>query len=121
MGWALATYQDCYWGLPSIEASDPAFGSPGGFIYWRGNAWAPLAMLTYWSLEHPRYANVSSVQLARRGLANSYAKLWMETAWRPSHTVCENYCVDQAGGCCGDTFYHWGALAGYMRLLVGTK
>ena len=29
--------------------------SPGSFIYWRGNAWAPLAMLVYWGLDNPKY------------------------------------------------------------------
>ena len=48
-------------------------------------------MLVYWGLDHPLYANVSGVAIARKGLAHSYAKMWMETAWRPSHTVCENY------------------------------
>jgi hypothetical protein len=121
VGWTVPLPTACWWGLPSVSFSDPAFGSPGKFVYWRGNAWAPLAMLTYWGLDHPAYANVSSVQVARKGLANSYAKMWMETAWRPSHTVCENYCVDKHGGCCGDTFYHWGALAGFMSILEAGK
>lgn len=38
----------CYWGLPSIEASDPAFKSLG---YWRGYVWGPMALLTYWGLQ----------------------------------------------------------------------
>ena len=121
LGWAEPLPSACYWGLPSVTFDDPAYATPGGFVYWRGNAWAPLAMLTYWSLAHPAYANVSSVQTARKGLANSYAKMWMETAWRPSHTVCENYCEHERGGCCGDTFYHWGALAGFMSLLEAGK
>eukprot|EP01052_Picozoa_sp_SAG31_P029446 SAG31_NODE_2928_length_4900_cov_6.506561_3_plen_460_part_00 len=121
LGYALPLPGACYWGLPSISFDDPAFGSPGGFPYWRGNAWAPLAMLNYWGLRDPAYANVSAVQVARKGLANSYARMWMETAWRPSHTVCENYCVHAAGGCCGDTFYHWGALAGFMSILEAGK
>ena len=41
----------------------------------------------------------------------------METARRPSHTVCENYCEHEQGGCCSDTFYHYGALAGFIKLL----
>ena len=33
----------------------------------------------------------------------------------------ENFCVDKSGGCCGDTFYHWGALAGYMAIVEAGK
>jgi hypothetical protein len=40
--------EGCYWGLPSINAADPAF--PHG--YWRGAVWGPMAQLTYWSLQH---------------------------------------------------------------------
>ena len=104
LGWALPLPDACYWGLPSVSFDDPAFGSPGSFVYWRGNAWAPLAMLVYWGLEDTAYANISVVNTARSGLAHSYANMWMETAWRRSRTVCENYCVHKAGGCCGDTF-----------------
>jgi hypothetical protein len=104
LGWTLPLRDACYWGLPSVSFDDPAFGSPGSFVYWRGNAWAPLAMLVYWGLEEPAYANLSVVATARSGLAHSYANMWMETAWRRSRTVCENYCVHKAGGCCGDTF-----------------
>ena len=33
---------DCYWGLPSISADDPAFPELG---YWRGFVWAPWSQL----------------------------------------------------------------------------
>jgi hypothetical protein len=72
-------------------------------VYWRGHAWAPLAQIVFWGLQHPKYANVSSVQTARKALAHSYATMWMETAWRPARLVCENYCVGKDGGCCGGT------------------
>lgn len=48
---------DCYWGLPSIEASDPAFPPLG---YWRGYVWGPMAQLTYWSLRN--YAHIPVVK-----------------------------------------------------------
>jgi len=120
-GYTIPLKTACYWGLPSVSFDDPAFASPGKFVYWRGNAWAPLAMLTYWGLQNPVYSNVSSVTVARQALAHSYATMWMETAWRPSRQVCENYCVHKQGGCCGDTFYHWGALAGFMSILEAGK
>lgn len=33
--------RDCYWGLPSIQASDPAFPPLG---YWRGYIWGFVAL-----------------------------------------------------------------------------
>merc|ERR1711907_114936 len=39
----------CYWGLPSISADDPAFPQLG---YWRGYVWGPQAQLTYWALQN---------------------------------------------------------------------
>ena len=91
--------------------------TPGGFVYWRGRAWAPLALLVYWGLKHEAYANNAHVTAARAGLAKQWRSLYMETAWRPRHQCCENYNVARAGGCTGDTFYHWGAAAGFMALL----
>ena len=32
----------CYWGLPSIQASDPAYPPLG---YWRGYVWGPMIQL----------------------------------------------------------------------------
>jgi hypothetical protein len=87
LGWVLPLPGACHWGLPSVSFDDPAFGTPGKFVYWRGNAWAPLAMLTYWALSHDNYKHVACVSVARKGLANSYARMWMETAWRPGHMV----------------------------------
>lgn len=39
LGWALPLPTACYWGLPSVSFDDPAFGSPGKFVYW----YAPFA------------------------------------------------------------------------------
>lgn len=50
----------CYWGLPSIQASDPAFPPLG---YWRGYVWGPMAQLTYWSLQN--YAHLPIVKQVR--------------------------------------------------------
>lgn len=69
LGYTMPQSQACYWGLPSIRFTDPAFGSPGSFVYWRGNAWAPLAMLTYWALDHEAYRSVNSVQISRKGMS----------------------------------------------------
>eukprot|EP00662_Eupelagonemidae_sp_cell21_P030743 gene30743-19120_t len=40
--------ESCWWGLPSIAASDRAFPQSG---YWRGYVWGPLSILTYWGLQ----------------------------------------------------------------------
>merc|ERR1711997_1364947 len=39
---------DCYYGLPSIAKSDPAFKSQN---YWRGLTWGPMVQLVWWSLD----------------------------------------------------------------------
>ena len=68
----------------------------------------------------------------RTGHAGSYARIRAQTYARtrthgcmldghryPRHSVCENYGVAMSGGCTGDNFYHWGALAGFMQILEG--
>ena len=40
--------RNCWWGLPSIQASDSAFPPLG---YWRGFTWGPMVQLTYWALQ----------------------------------------------------------------------
>ena len=49
----------CYWGLPSIQASDPAFPPLG---YWRGYVWGPMAQLTY--LLRTTSVDISSLSLS---------------------------------------------------------
>jgi hypothetical protein len=66
LGWARPLPDSCYFGLPSITFDDPAFATPGGFVYWRGRGWAPLALLVYWGLANPAYENVTSVNTARK-------------------------------------------------------
>ena len=109
--------QGCWWGLPSIEASDPAF--PHG--YWRGAVWGPMAQLTYWSLQH--YDHVPAVRTARKGLAKQMAGLMM-SQWDKHRHICENYSPDKEaevdfaeGDCHGTKYYHWGALTGLIGLI----
>eukprot|EP01045_Picozoa_sp_COSAG04_P000647 COSAG04_NODE_17_length_40288_cov_9.152728_3_plen_256_part_00 len=109
--------QRCWWGLPSIEASDPAF--PHG--YWRGAVWGPMAQLTYWSLQ--QYDHVPAVRTARKGLAKQMAGLMM-SQWDKHRHICENYSPDKEaevdfaeGDCHGTKFYHWGALTGLIGLI----
>ena len=46
--------ETCYWGLPSISASDPSYMQPLDYVYWRGYSWGPMSILTYWSLDAAR-------------------------------------------------------------------
>jgi len=102
----------CYWGLPSIEASDVAFPPLG---YWRGYIWGPMAQLTHWSLQN--YDHVPAVRKARKALVKQMGTLMM-SQWNQHRHICENYnphkTADTSGGdCSGTKFYHWGALTGH--------
>ena len=106
----------CYWGLPSIEASDPAFPPLG---YWRGYVWGPQSALTYWSLQY--YDHVPDVRKGRKALVAQHREL-MLAQWRKWHHICENYnphkTADTSGGdCSGTKFYHWGALTGLIGIV----
>ena len=105
---------ECYWGLPSISADDPAFPKLG---YWRGFVWGPMAQLTYWSL---RSSNAPAAGPARKALASQLKNL-MLFEWGKNRHICENYNPHKTadtskGDCTGDQFYHWGALTGYLSL-----
>ena len=76
---------DCYWGLPSISADDPAFPKLG---YWRGFVWGPMAMLTWWGLRE--YDRVPAALQARQALARQMNTL-MLTQWQINGDICENY------------------------------
>lgn len=106
----------CYWGLPSIEASDAAFPPLG---YWRGYVWGPMAQLTYWSLQE--YDHVPEVRQGRKALCKQMNSL-MLWQWRKDRHICENYSPhrnadDHRGDCSGTKFYHWGALTGMISLI----
>jgi hypothetical protein len=103
---------DCYWGLPSISADDPAFPKLG---YWRGYVWGPMAMLTYWGLQE--YDSVPAARQARRGLASQMQQL-MLSQYRAHRHICENFGPHRdSQECTGMHFYHWGALAGFLSIL----
>ena len=104
---------DCYWGMPSIAESDPAFPALG---YWRGYVWGPMIQLTYWGLQHPRYANVSEVTAGRKAMVAQAGAMEL-AVWRNSGHLCENYNPGKEAKCTGGTFYHWAALTGFVGLL----
>jgi hypothetical protein len=106
----------CYWGLPSVEASDPAFPALG---YWRGYIWGPMSQLTFWSLQN--YDHVAAVRTARKSLAKQMGGLMM-SQWHEHRHICENYNPHRTadtshGDCSGTKFYHWGALNGVIGLM----
>ena len=103
----------CWWGLPSIEASDPAYPPLG---YWRGYVWGPMAQLVHWSLE--AYDHVPKVREARLALSAQMSAMMMDQ-WERGRRVCENFSPykQRAPACTGDPFYTWGALAGVISFL----
>lgn len=107
---------DCYWGLPSIQRSDPAFPALG---YWRGYVWGPMAQLTYWSLQY--YDHVPVVRAGRKALCKQMTAL-MLSQWHAHRHICENFSPhrtadDHHGDCSGTKFYHWGALNGMITMV----
>jgi len=109
-------HDSCYWGLPSIQYSDPAFPPLG---YWRGYVWGPMAQLTYWSLQ--AYDHVPAVRAGRKALCKQMTAL-MLSQWREHRHICENYNPHRTadtskGDCSGDKFYHWGALNGMITMV----
>ena len=76
---------ECYWGLPSISADDPAFPALG---YWRGFVWGPMAMLTYWGLDE--YREVPSAAQARVSLSKQMNAMMLKQ-WNDHGYICENY------------------------------
>ena len=103
---------DCYWGLPSIEASDSAFPPLG---YWRGYVWGPMAQVAYFSLRE--YDHLEIVRNGRKALCSQMKKL-MLSQWHSNRHICENYNPHRNGtDCTGTKFYHWGALTGLISLL----
>lgn len=90
---------ECYWGLPSISADDPAFPALG---YWRGFVWGPMAMLTYWGLDE--YKEVPSAVQAKESLVKQMNAMMLKQ-WREHGFICENYGPHKnTRGCTGQSF-----------------
>lgn len=75
--------EECFWGMPSIQASDPAFPSLG---YWRGLVWGPLNMLVFWSLENYE-AQVPAVAQSKTAMAEQLSSMMMQQ-WREHRHIC---------------------------------
>jgi hypothetical protein len=96
--------------LPSIARNDPAFKDNN---YWRGRIWAPMNYLVYLGLRNYR------LPAARKDLVERSRALLLQS-WRAEGAVYENYnATTGAGGDVrnADSFYHWGALLGFISFL----
>ncbi|WP_460913071.1 MGH1-like glycoside hydrolase domain-containing protein [Spirosoma areae] len=111
---------DEFWGewvLPSVARNDPAFKEQN---YWRGRIWAPLNFLVYWGLRNYDLPDV------RKQLVEKSNQLLLKN-WRESRSVPENFHASGVGRLPGealnrsDSFYHWGALMGFMSFLEQGK
>jgi neutral trehalase len=107
---------DVFWGdfvIPSISKENPEFSKQD---YWKGRIWAPMNMLVYLGIMN------YDLPEARTDLAEKSKKLLLNN-WRTSNAVFENYMVTGEGRNKtepmnnSDSFYHWGALLGYINLI----
>ena len=104
---------DCYYGLPSIAKSDPAFLSQN---YWRGLTWGPMTQLVWWSLDE--YVEKSDIVKNGQAALQKQTNAMMLKIWYLKRHICENYSPsNHANDCTGDHFYHWGGLAGFLSLI----
>lgn len=97
--------------IPSVSRDHPAFKDNK---YWRGRIWAPMNFLVYKGMCNYK------LDKARLDLVERSKKLMMKN-WNENGGICENYdCVTGHGGVgleASDSFYHWGALLGFMSFL----
>ena len=98
------------WVIPMSPKNDPAFHQQD---YWRGRIWGPTNFLVYLGLRH--YPDDS----VRKAFIDKSVKLMLK-GWDENGYIYENWnAITGEGGdrsnC--DTFYHWGALMGFMALL----
>jgi hypothetical protein len=87
VGWAYngtgPDFAPCRVGGPSVARADPSFGDQE---YWRGRAWGPHHMLTYWALA--RYDHVPAARAVRKDLVAMGARTQLDN-WAVG-VVCEN-------------------------------
>jgi len=91
------------------------------------DVWGPMAQLTWWSLE--QYKHLPVANAARKALVDQMTGMFLNQ-WRLHGHVCENYLPHRNGTkvngkiwpdeCTfgtGTTFYHWGALNGFIAIM----
>lgn len=103
-----------FWGeyvIPNISRNDPAYVEQN---YWRGRIWAPVNAIVYEALKDVKYIDVAKM------LADKSEKLLLKE-WCENRRVHENYHGDTGMGCMkqSESFYHWGALLGYIAIDAG--
>lgn len=102
-----------FWGayiMPSIARNDKAYKDNK---YWRGRIWAPMNFLVYLGIRNYELPE------AKKDMVEKSKNLLIKSWIGESH-VFENYNAetgrgDDAG--MSDSFYHWGALLGFMDLM----
>jgi hypothetical protein len=105
---------DGEWMLPSISRNDTAFSSQN---YWRGRIWGPMNFLVYMGLRN------YDLPEARKILTDKSAQLMMENVklngyiYENYNAVTGNLMNIEEARYRGDSYYHWGALLGFIRLL----
>lgn len=102
------------WIIPSISRDDMAFEDQD---YWRGRIWGPMNFLVYLGLKNYHLPEATTV------LVEKSHDLLMKT-WKKSRLIHENYNAISGNGLdsherinLSDSFYHWGALLGFMTLI----
>jgi hypothetical protein len=74
-----------------------------------------MAQLVHWSLLGPDQSEL--VSKTRKALCKQMEALMM-SQWTVNRRICENYHPFQnASGCSGTPYYHWGALNGLIGMV----
>jgi putative isomerase len=106
------------WIIPSIARSDKTFMEQD---YWRGRIWAPMNFLVYLGLSN------YDLPEARAILVEKSNELMMQNLklngriYENYNTLTGNLSDPVEGKRNGDSFYHWGALLGFIAILENTK
>ena len=98
------------WVMPNTPRNDPAFADQQ---YWRGRIWGPTNYLVYMGLRNYAPKEVTT-DFARKSEA------LLLKGWKSKGYIYENWNAitgDSEFSDCSDTFYHWGALMGYISLI----
>lgn len=98
------------WVIPMTPKNEPGYQQQN---YWRGRIWGPTNMLVFLGLRNYPDADV------RKAFIDKSVRLMLK-GWDEMGYIYENWnAITGEGGdrsnC--DTFYHWGALMGFMALL----
>jgi putative isomerase len=96
--------------MPSIARNDKGYKDNK---YWRGRIWAPMNFLVYLGIRNYELPE------AKKDMVEKSKKLLLKSWVGESH-VYENYNAETGRGNdagMSDSFYHWGALLGFMDLI----